>query len=98
MSSERPSPSTRRSSLLNPASIIILCALALTFLGLALLFSATAWFKNKQGIEVPYQYLTKQAIGVVAAGALCFAVSRLNRYQVSRNEWWIAGVCLLLLL
>ncbi len=74
----------------NPATIIILCAVGLTFLGLTILFSASAWFK--QG---PYYYLNKQVIGVVAAGTLCFVVSRLNLDYLRRYAWWIGGACLL---
>ena len=48
-------------SLVSPATIIIVCALGLTFLGLTILFSASAWFKKG-----PYFYLNKQLIGVVA--------------------------------
>src|SRR5687767_15835584 len=79
-------------SLVNPAIVIIVCALGLALLGLTILFSASAWFK--QG---PYYYLNKQLIGVVAAGVVCFVVSRLNLDYVRRYAWWIAGGCLVLL-
>jgi cell division protein FtsW len=79
-------------SLVNPATVIVVCALALTFLGLAILFSASAWFKKG-----PYFYLNKQIFGVFAAAALCFVVSRLNLEYVRRYVWWIAGGGLLLL-
>ena len=86
-------------SFVNPATVIVVCALALTFLGLAILFSASASFRNKQGIEVPYQYLSKQMIGVLVAGALCFAFSRLNLELIRREYvWWIGGACLFFLL
>src|SRR5688572_10457156 len=79
-------------SLVNPAVIIIVCALGLALLGLTILFSASAWFK--QG---PYFYLNKQLIGVVAAGGICFVVSRLNLDYVRRYAWWIGGGCVILL-
>jgi cell division protein FtsW len=79
----------RGGSLVNPATIIVLCAVALAVLGLTILFSASAWFK--QG---PYYYLNKQLIGVIAAGVLCFVVSRLNLDYLRRYAWWIAGACL----
>ena len=63
-----------------------MCALGLTFLGLTILFSASAWFK--QG---PYYYLNKQVVGVVAAAVLCFVVSRINLDYARRYAWWIAG-------
>jgi cell division protein FtsW len=77
-------------SLVNPASIIIVCALGLALLGVTILFSASAWFK--QG---PYYYLNKQLIGVIAAGVLCFVVSRINLDYLRRYAWWITGGCLL---
>jgi cell division protein FtsW len=71
MSSDRSADNTSTRSLLNPATVIIVCALALTFLGLTILFSASAWFKNKHGVDVPYLYLQKQIAGaVVGAGRL----------------------------
>jgi cell division protein FtsW len=79
-------------TLVNPATVIVVCALGLAFLGLSILFSASAWFK--QG---PYFYLNKQLIGVVAAGVICFVVSRLNLDYVRRYAWWIGGGCLVLL-
>src|SRR5215207_2730352 len=79
-------------SLVNPATIIIVCALGLTFLGLTILFSASAWFKKG-----PYCYLNKQLIGVVVAGVICFVVSRLNLDYIRRYAWWIGGGCLLVL-
>ena len=84
--------SSQGGSLVNPATIIIVCALGLTFLGLTILFSASAWFKKG-----PYFYLNKQLIGVVAAGVVCFVVSRLNLDYIRRYAWWIGGGCLLLL-
>ncbi|MBI5770321.1 MAG: cell division protein FtsW [Verrucomicrobia bacterium] len=97
MTSAHTPVTSRGRSLFNPAAIITVCALGLTFLGLSILFSASAWFKNKQGVEVPYQYLTKQVIGVFAAGALCFVASRLNLDYARRYAWWIAGGLLVLL-
>src|SRR5688500_3140038 len=78
--------------LVNPATVIVVCALGLTFLGLTILFSASAWFKKG-----PYFYLNKQLIGVIAAGVICFVVSRLNLDYVRRYAWWIGGACVVLL-
>jgi cell division protein FtsW len=89
----RPSPSR---SLVNPATIIVICAFGLTCLGLTILFSASAWFK-KGGVEVPYLYLQKQFVGVVAAAVLCFFVSRLDLDYLRRYAWWIGGALLVLL-
>ena len=83
--------------LMNPATIIVVCALGLTSLGLSILFSASASFKTKQGVEVPYQYLQKQLVGVAAAAAICFIASRINLDYLRRYAWWIGGVLLVLL-
>jgi len=93
MRSKHADDSTQAGSLVNPAIIIIVCALGLTFLGLTILFSASAWFKKG-----PYFYLNKQLIGVIAAGGLCFVISRLNLDYVRRYAWWIGGGCLVFLL
>ena len=93
MSNERPAATARPRALLNPATLIIVCALGLTTLGLTILFSASASFK--QGA---YFYLNKQLAGVAVAGLLCFVTSRLNLDYARRYAWWIAGVCLVLLL
>jgi cell division protein FtsW len=93
----RATESTAARSLLNPATVMVVCALGLTFLGLTILFSATAWFKNKAGMAVPYSYLQKQVIGAVAAGALCFLVSRVNLDYLRRYVWWIGAALLVLL-
>lgn len=87
----------RAASWVNPATVIVVCALALTFLGLAILFSASAWFRDKHGLPVPYFYLGKQITGVVAAAALCYATSRMNLDYLRQYAWWIGGACLLLL-
>lgn len=82
--------------LLNPATIMIVAALCLTALGLTILFSASAWFK--QG---PYFYLNKQIAGVLGAALVGFVVSRINLDYARRYAWWIAailGVLLVLVL
>ncbi|MCX6954978.1 MAG: putative peptidoglycan glycosyltransferase FtsW [Verrucomicrobia bacterium] len=94
MASDRPAETTRARLLLNPATIILVCAIGLTSLGLSILFSASASFKTKQGVDVPYQYLQKQIVGVVAAAALCFIASRVNLDYLRRYAWWIGGVLL----
>src|SRR6266498_3709215 len=90
-----PNPARDRAparSFVTPATVIVVCALALTFLGLAILFSASASFKTG-----PYFYLGKQIAGVVAASILCYVTSRLNLDYVRQYAWWVAGACLLLL-
>jgi len=92
MALELPAGAPRARFVVNPVAIIIVCAVGLTFLGLTILFSASASYK--QGA---YFYLNKQLIGVAAAAALCLIVSRLNLDYLRRHVWWIAGVTLFLL-
>lgn len=83
---DRADEAVPRPTLLSPATVIVVCAFGLTFLGLTILFSASAWFK--QG---PYYYLNKQLIGVVGAVAVGFIASRVNLDYARRYAWWVAG-------
>ena len=78
---------------LNPAAIITVCAVGLAILGLTILFSASASYK--QG---PYYYLNKQLLGVLLAAGLCYVTSRLNLDYIRRYVPWLAGFAALLLL
>jgi cell division protein FtsW len=80
-------------SFLNPATVIVACALALTILGLTILFSASA--SMRQG---PYFYLNKQLMGVAGAAVVCLIVSRLDLDYIRRYAWWMGGFLLLLLI
>jgi cell division protein FtsW len=76
--------------------VIAVCAAALTILGLTILFSASAGFR--QG---PYFYLNKQLMGIALAGATAWVVSRLDLEQGRRFVWILGGgavVALLLVL
>jgi cell division protein FtsW len=77
---------------LNPAAVIVVCAISLTILGLTILFSASASFK--QG---PYYYLNKQLIGVAMAAALAFVVSRVDLEYLRRYVWIVGAVSLFML-
>ncbi|MEI8089203.1 MAG: putative peptidoglycan glycosyltransferase FtsW [Opitutaceae bacterium] len=90
--STAPVAPPRVHQLINPAAVIAVCCIGLTILGLTILFSASASFK--QG---PYYYLNKQILGVFMAGALCFIASRINLDYARRYSWWIAGIALFLL-
>ena len=92
MARDLPTDASRARFVVNPVAIIVVCAIGLTILGLTILFSASASYK--QG---PYFYLSKQLMGVAAAGVLCFAVSRLNLDYLRRHVWWMAGITLVLL-
>jgi cell division protein FtsW len=83
---------SRASLFVNPAALIAVCCIGLTILGLTILFSASASFR--QG---PYFYLNKQLIGVFLAGVVCFVASRVNLDYARHYSWWIAGITLFLL-
>ncbi|HEY0945591.1 MAG TPA: putative peptidoglycan glycosyltransferase FtsW [Opitutaceae bacterium] len=78
---------------INPAAIIVVCAIGLTILGLTILFSASVSFK--QG---PYYYLNKQLVGVALATAACFITSRIDLEWARRYAWIIGGVSVLALI
>ncbi|MBW7895364.1 MAG: cell division protein FtsW [Opitutaceae bacterium] len=77
---------------LTPAAIIVVCAIGLTILGLTVLFSASASFK--QG---PYFYLSKQLLGVAIATVAGFVVSRVNLDYARRYVIFVAAAALVLL-
>ncbi len=84
----RPAPARGtepRARVLTPAAVIVVCAIGLTILGLIVLFSASASFR--QG---PYFYLSKQIIGVGLAGLVCVVAARIDLEFARRQVWWIA--------
>jgi cell division protein FtsW len=84
--------SPRGRFVVNTATLIVVCAVTLAILGLTILFSASASFK--QG---PYYYLNKQMVGVVFAAALAFVVSRIDLEYVRRYVWIIGVISVILL-
>ncbi|MFT3782334.1 MAG: putative peptidoglycan glycosyltransferase FtsW [Nibricoccus sp.] len=76
----------------SPVAMIVVCVIGLTILGLTILFSASASFR--QG---PYYYLNKQLVGVGLATALAFIASRVDLESMRRHAWIIGGVLLVLL-
>jgi cell division protein FtsW len=88
-----PTPASPRPRFaIAPASLIVVCAVALTILGLTILFSASVSFK--QG---PYYYLDKQLLGVGLAVAGCWLVSRLDLDHLRHYTWFIGAGALVLL-
>src|SRR5690606_36171190 len=91
------STASHRSSFgLNPTAVIVVCVAALLILGLTILFSASASFK--QG---PYYYLNKQILGVGLAVVACFVASRVDLEGLRRYAWLIglgAAIALVLVL
>jgi cell division protein FtsW len=88
----QPAYAVRARLIPNPAAIIVVCAIGLTFLGLTILFSASGAFRQGR-----YYYLDKQIIGVVGAAALCLITSRINIDYLRRYAWWVAGAFAVLL-
>jgi cell division protein FtsW len=80
----------KKASVINPASVIAVCAVALTILGLTILFSASASFK--QG---PFYYLSKQLMGVGLGAALAFIASKVDLEASRRYVMWIGVGCVL---
>jgi cell division protein FtsW len=76
----------------NPAAIIVVCVTGLTILGLTILFSASASFR--QG---PYYYLNKQLAGAAGAAVLCFVTSRIDLDFIRRHVVWITAVLVVML-
>lgn len=93
MARARSADSSRPRIIINPAAIIVVCAVGLAMLGLTILFSASASMKQNA-----YYYLNKQLIGVGAAAVICFLTSRLDLDYVRRYTWWLAGISVLLLM
>jgi len=77
----------------DPVMVIVVCAIALMFLGLTILFSASASFK--QG---PYYYLNKQIGGVFGALFLCVVMVRINLDQLRKYANLIAGILIVMLI
>ena len=75
----------------DPVVVIVVCAIGLTILGLTILFSASASFK--QG---PYFYLNKQLLGIGGAIALCITTVKVNLDQLRKYVWYILGALLFL--
>jgi cell division protein FtsW len=80
------SHSPRGAFALNSAAVMVVCVVSLLILGLTILFSASAAFR--QG---PYYYLNKQLIGVGLAAVACILASRID-LEGMRRYVWVIGV------
>ncbi|MBK8477914.1 MAG: cell division protein FtsW [Opitutaceae bacterium] len=87
LSSETAPP--RAPALFQPVWIVLICALALSVLGLTILFSSTAGLRAD-----PYFFLKRQVIWLGAAVAAGWLVSRLDLEYFRRYAWILAGVAL----
>lgn len=88
----RESETARNRFTFNAAAVIVVCAIALAILGLTILFSASASFK--QG---PFYYLNKQLMGVGLAAVLAFVASRVDLEEMRRYVLFIGIGSLVLL-
>ncbi len=74
----------------NPASLILVCAVGLTLLGITILFSASSWFRTD-----PYFFVRRQVMWLGAALVVGFVASRVNLERMRRFTWWFVGLLLL---
>jgi cell division protein FtsW len=88
---EEPVP-PRSPGLFQPAWIILICAVALSVLGMTILFSSTASLRAD-----PYFFLKRQVIWLGVAVAAGWLVSRLDLEYFRRYSWVIAGLSLVAL-
>jgi cell division protein FtsW len=74
-------------AILSPASFIFLCAVALTTLGVIVLFSASvSFFEND-----PYYFVRRQVVWLLIAIVAGFTISRVN-LEAIRPSAWIIGL------
>ncbi|MEO0054223.1 MAG: hypothetical protein RLZZ50_170 [Verrucomicrobiota bacterium] len=85
-----PSAPASREAGLGPVAVVLVCAAALSVLGLIAVFSATA-FRSAT-------FFWKQVLGLGLAAGAGFVCSRVNLEYLRRHVWYVAGVVLLLLL
>lgn len=78
---------------INPATVILFCAITLSILGLIVLFSASVSLKGD-----PFYYVTKQVIWFFLASLVCFLVTRIDLEAARRHVWVIGAVCVVGLL
>ena len=81
-----------RNNLFGPASVILVCAVALALLGLTVLFSASASFRVD-----PYFFIKRQVIWFELAIGAGWVVSRVDLEHARRYAWIIWGAALVLL-
>lgn len=86
----RPAPAHQP---FQPVWIVLVCALALTCLGITILFSSTVSLRLD-----PYYFLKRQVVFLGLAVALGWFVSRVDLDYFRRYAWIIAGAALVALL
>jgi cell division protein FtsW len=86
------SPAASRRLTITPASVIIVCVVALVSIGLAVLFSASSPIKGG-----PYAYLYKQFIFLAVAIGAGWLMAIADLEQLRKFSWIAAGLVLLAL-
>jgi len=76
--------------LVNPASLILVCAIGLTLLGLTVLFSASQSYQSD-----PYFYVRKQITWLGVALLVGFLAARVNLEKLRALTWWFVAIALL---
>ena len=79
------------SGLLNPATVILLCAMILSVLGITVLFSASLPVDEGE----PYRYLEKQALWMALTVVAGLIVFKLNLEWIRKFVWIGYGLCAL---
>lgn len=87
MASSPSAAVSRRHLTISPASVIVVCVVALVSIGLVVLFSASSPIKGG-----PYAYLYKQLIFLALAIGAGWAVAVADLEQLRRFAWVAAGV------
>lgn len=75
---------------LNPASLILVCAVALTLLGITILFSASMSFRSD-----PYFFVRRQVTWLALALLVGFLAARFNLEKLRGLTWWMVGALVL---
>ncbi|MGH8019972.1 MAG: FtsW/RodA/SpoVE family cell cycle protein [Opitutaceae bacterium] len=75
---------------LNPAALILVCAIGLTLLGITVLFSASMSFRAD-----PYFFVRKQVTWLGLALLVGFVAARVNLEKLRGLAWWVAGIFLI---
>src|SRR5690606_29170355 len=78
---------SRLPTFINPASLMLVCAVALTLLGVTILFSASSAFRSD-----PYFFVRRQVMWLGVALVCGFLASRVNLERLRRFTWWFVGL------
>jgi cell division protein FtsW len=78
---------SRFQQFVNPASLILVAAVALTVLGVTILFSASMSFGDD-----PYHFVRRQVMWLGLALVVGFLAARLNLEKLRHHTWWFAAI------